>query len=84
MNLHSSHSPAPRSFAGMRPPKMSSGIESVVLRHLKSAREIEAIMHLRGEIDLSAHTGRGSNFFSLEKKETSWGLFAHLNSTGTS
>jgi hypothetical protein len=59
-------------------------VESVVLRHLRSPAEIEAILHLRDEIDLSAHNSAGSNFSSLEKKETSWGSSAHSSSTGTS
>lgn len=70
MNLQTLHSPAARSFGMMRPPDGPSGMDSVVLRPLTTADEIEAILHLRGQIDLSAHTGAGSNFRSLEKKET--------------
>ena len=70
MNLQTLHSPAARSFGMMQLPAASSSMESVVLRPLTTADDIEAILHLRGQIDLSAHTGAGSNFRSLEKKET--------------
>jgi hypothetical protein len=73
MNLQTSHSPALRSFGMMNPPARRPGIESVVLRHLRSPAEIGTILHLRDEIDLSAHHGAGSNFLSLEKKETNSG-----------
>jgi hypothetical protein len=46
----------------------------VVLRHLKDPAEIEGVLHLRDEIDLSVHAAGGlQQFESLEKKETSAG-----------
>ena len=84
MNVHTSHSPAPRSYGAMHPAMRPSGMESVSLRHLGSPAEIGSILHLRDEIDLSAHNGAGSNFHMLEKKETSSGWSAHSNTTGTS
>jgi hypothetical protein len=70
MNLQTSYSPSAHRF-GMIPPPVEapSGIESVVLRHLQSHDEIRAVLHLRDEIDLSAHSG-SADFISLEKKET--------------
>jgi hypothetical protein len=44
---------------------------SVVVRHLKTPGEIASVLHLREEIDLSVHAAAGSQFESLEKKETS-------------
>lgn len=70
MNFQSLHSPAARSFEMMPSLAAPSGIECVVLRPLRTASEIEAILHLRDQIDLSAHTGAGTDFRSLEKKET--------------
>jgi hypothetical protein len=49
--------------------------QDVTLRHLKGAEEIATVLHLRGEIDLSAHAAAGADEFArLEKKETSAGL----------
>jgi len=45
-----------------------SSIDDVVLHHLRDARAIGEYLHLRDEIDLSAHAGAG--FAVLEKKET--------------
>lgn len=42
----------------------------VELRHLRTSSEIQQIMRLRDEIDLSAHFGR-EDFETVEKKETS-------------
>ncbi|TFY97800.1 hypothetical protein [Ramlibacter rhizophilus] len=53
--------------------------DPVVLRHLKTPQEIEAVLPLRGGIDLSAHTAAGDSFVSLEKKETNWALSVHSN-----
>ncbi len=52
-------------------------IEEFGLRHLKTASEIERILHLREAIDLSVHSRGHSDFISLEKKETSAALSAH-------
>lgn len=46
-------------------------VEEVGLRHLKTLSEIEQILHLREAIDLSVHSAAGSDFRTLEKKETS-------------
>jgi hypothetical protein len=52
----------------------SSVARNVVLRHLKDPDEIATVLHLRDEIDLSAHAACGlQQFESLEKKETSAG-----------
>jgi hypothetical protein len=44
--------------------------EPVLLRHLVTPREIEAVLPLRDGIDLSAHAAAGAAFYELEKKET--------------
>ena len=70
MNFQSEHKPASPStslFPSARPPV---AVDAVVLRHLKTRQQIEAVLHLREEIDLSAHSGAGANFGGLEKKET--------------
>lgn len=80
MNLQSSHNSLPQPYPGagmMVPLPALSGIESVVLRHLKTREQIESVLHLREEIDLSVHSSASSNFASLEKKETSWGSSSH-------
>ncbi|MEJ7932442.1 hypothetical protein WG922_20890 [Ramlibacter sp. AN1015] len=46
--------------------------EPVLLRHLTTPCEIEAVLPLREGIDLSAHAAAGAAFLALEKKETSW------------
>ncbi|ROZ77494.1 hypothetical protein [Ramlibacter sp. WS9] len=74
MNLHASHTPAHRSFGVMIPPSVPFGSEGVVLRHLKTPAEIDSVLDLREEIDLSVHASASSNFASLEKKETNWVL----------
>jgi hypothetical protein len=50
-------------------------IQDVVLHHLRTPEEIEGIVDLRDEIDLSVHAAAGRQQFDrLEKKETSWVL----------
>ncbi len=84
MNLQTSYQPTNPTFGSlMNPPSGGLDFDSVVLRPLTTHSEIEAVLHLRDEIDLSAHHGAG-NFLSLEKKETNWALCALLNSMGTS
>ena len=84
MNLQGSYQAPNPSFGPlMSPLKGGLEVESVVLRPLRTHSEIEAVLHLRDEIDLSAHYGAG-NFRSLEKKETSWALCARSNSMGIS
>jgi hypothetical protein len=46
--------------------------DRVQLRHLRTHAEIEQVLPLRQEIDLSAHAA-GEEFLRLEKKETNWG-----------
>ena len=84
MNLQTSHTPAHRPVGMMVPLSGRSAFDSVVLRHLKTPAEIESVMHLRGEIDLSVHASASSDFASLEKKETNWGSCSHSSSTGNS
>jgi hypothetical protein len=68
MNLQQQlHSPSAQLYYGA-PEEPPSSIDQVVLHHLRDRRAIEAYLHLRGEIDLSAHAGAG--FAALEKKET--------------
>jgi hypothetical protein len=55
-------------------------IDQLSVRHLTSAPEIEKILHLREEIDLSAHSPAGPAFRELEKKETSAGSSVRSNS----
>jgi hypothetical protein len=49
--------------------------DRVQLRHLRTHADIEQVLPLRQEIDLSAHAA-GDEFLRLEKKETNWGLSA--------
>lgn len=70
--------------AAFAPPPLSGkaplSIDEVVLRHLRTAREVEQVTHLRGEIDLSVHAAAGPQFDTLEKKETSWASCADSSS----
>jgi hypothetical protein len=59
-------------------------IEEFGLRHLKTAAEIEEILHLRKAIDLSVHSRALTNFLTLEKKETSAVLSVPSNCAGKS
>lgn len=45
----------------------------VTLRHLRTPSQVQSVLHLREEIDLSVHAAAASNFADLEKKETSAG-----------
>jgi hypothetical protein len=83
MNLQATQSSAQLPVGLMVPPSGPTGFDGVVLRHLKTESEIESVMHLRDEIDLSVHASASSHFASLEKKETSWGLSSHSSSTAT-
>jgi hypothetical protein len=73
MNVQTHYTTPSLPFGSMSPQNGPPAIDRVVLRHLKTESEIEAVLHLREEIDLSAHYSAG-NFASLEKKETNWGL----------
>jgi hypothetical protein len=52
-------------------PRVSLQVQDVVLHHLRTPADIQGIVHLREEIDLSVHTAAGPQFGWLEKKETS-------------
>jgi len=82
MNLQtvSSHA-APRYMGGPLHP--GSLVDDVVLRHLQTEEDIRSILHLRDEIDLSAHAAT-SGFEQLEKKGTSWGWYSDLSFTTSS
>jgi hypothetical protein len=85
MNLQTSPSFSHRPVGMMVPPPAGpSDFEGVVLRHLKTHADIESVLHLREEIDLSVHASASSNFASLEKKETNWGSCSHSSSTASS
>lgn len=55
-------------------------VAAVRLRHLRTSTEIEDILHLREEIDLSAASVAESNFWANEKKEMNADSWVHLNS----
>jgi hypothetical protein len=57
--------------AGMMPLHAPLPIQDVVLHHLRTPDEIDSIVYLRDEIDLSVHAAAGRQFELLEKKETS-------------
>ncbi|MBG9389745.1 hypothetical protein [Caenimonas aquaedulcis] len=83
MNLQTSHLPAALPFGMMVASQEPAGIESVVLRHLKTHEEIEAVLPLRDEINLSALNG-AADFHTLEKKETKSGLSSLSSLTASS
>jgi len=56
------------------PPDHFADDAPVVLHHLATPAEIEAVLPLREGIDLSAHAAAGDAFLALEKKETNWVL----------
>lgn len=60
------------STTGMPPIPHITGMADVRLVHLRTPAQIERVLPLREEIDLSAHTAAGRSFHELEKKETSW------------
>lgn len=64
--------PIPMPLSGPLSRHYAEDTDQVVLRHLKTPREIEAVLPLRDGIDLSAHAAAGAAFLSLEKKETNW------------
>lgn len=59
-------------------PAMGGAHGEVTLRHLRTTSEISTVLHLREEIDLSAHAAAAADFAYLEKKETSAGSWARL------
>ena len=74
MQTQTVHAPGAAAIDPAREPR-AFATQDVTLKHLKSAEEISTVLHLRGEIDLSAHTAAGADEFArLEKKETSAGL----------
>jgi hypothetical protein len=68
---------APMPFGATEP---LSFADRVQLRHLRTPSDIEQVLPLRQEIDLSAHA-MGDEFFRLEKKETNWGSSVPSKST---
>lgn len=84
MNVQAILTPAYRSFAMMPLLEHPQSVGSVVLRHLKTPADIESVLELRDEIDLSVHASVSSNFASLEKKETSWVLYSLSSRAATS
>lgn len=67
-----SHSGLAREFAPVSLPLLGPRpVQEVVLHHLRTPEEVENILFLRGEIDLSVHAAAGAaEFDRLEKKET--------------
>jgi hypothetical protein len=53
--------------------------DEVTLRHLRTPSQVRTVLHLREEIDLSAHAAAASDFADLEKKETNAASSALLN-----
>jgi hypothetical protein len=73
MQTQTVHAPSAPAMDFARQPK-DFATQDVTLRHLKTPADIATVLHLRGEIDLSAHTAAGADEFArLEKKETSAG-----------
>jgi hypothetical protein len=59
-------------LAGVPRAPITITAQDIVLRHLQTPSDIEAVQHLREGIDLSVHAA-DSNFMRLEKKETTSG-----------
>ena len=72
--------------SAIQPPalRQSASVEDFSIRHLKTFRDIEDILYLREEIDLSVHSATGPEFLELEKKETNAALSAPSNYRGRS
>jgi hypothetical protein len=84
MHLQTAFLPAEPGHPGLADAGAPAGWTGrVVLRHLKSGEEIADILHLRGEIDLSAHQG-DSNFAELDKKEMKSGWCSASSWTASS
>lgn len=56
---------------------------SLKLHRLRTPSQVATVLHLRDEIDLSVHAAAGSQFFHLEKKETSWASSSGSSSTAS-
>jgi hypothetical protein len=77
MQTQTVHAPSAPAMDFARQPK-DFATQDVTLRHLKTPAEIATVLHLRGGIDLSAHTAAGADEFArLEKKETSAASSTH-------
>lgn len=76
MNLQGTYTPASAAasaaaVAGLDLGRAPFCADDVVLQHLKTPAEVASVLHLREEIDLSAHAAAGAQEFArLEKKET--------------
>lgn len=75
MNLHTAQIARAPVALSMSARAIPFNSEDIVLRHLKTPSEIASVLHLRDEIDLSAHAACGAQFAALEKKETSLGSY---------
>lgn len=75
MNIGTTTIAAGNSFAGLPQGRFCFPVQELELRHLTTREEIEEVLHLRENIDLSVHTAAGGEFETLEKKETSAGLW---------
>jgi hypothetical protein len=69
--------------AGLLPIQAPLSIQDVVLHRLRTPDEIESVLFLRDEIDLSVHAAAGRQFELLEKKETSAGSSADSSSAAS-
>lgn len=80
MNLQHVTVPSMAHLGGLR----TQTVNDFAIRRLKTSLEIEDILYLREEIDLSVHEAAGAAFSALEKKETNAALSAHSNCRGKS
>lgn len=55
-----------------QPPASCADADLLVLRHLRTPRDIARVKHLRGHIDLAQHSAADPHFHQHEKKETNW------------
>jgi hypothetical protein len=81
MNPQSTYHALPR-YCPAQPGGMEHGelpVAELTLVRLRGDREIGSIRSLRDEIDLPVSALRDPSFRALEKKETSWASWGHLN-----
>ena len=79
MTLSLAHEPRPRDMPLTMAPEPRL-LAALKLHHLRTPAQIAAVLHLRGEIDLSVHAAADRDFARLEKKETRWASCSALNS----
>lgn len=75
MNIGTNAISTGNSMAGLSQGRFCVPVDELELRHLSTREEIEEILYLRENIDLSVHTAAGGDFEALEKKETNAGLW---------